>query len=283
MTVRMFLVVSSLIVFSISSTFTPTTSSHAQFKERLKLVVFLDKSESMKEELPLVADLSERIIEKLDQRCAEYSIAVSELEYGDIQSDPVGIIGNPAFITEEHPNPAEALRERILAYLPTSQNCIQPRPGGCVSKSANHVGTLEYTYSSIVTTFQKNKLEIFNEPIRHLATLLITDAAPLFEPYTVDEALDHINSFISLDKFSATTLSHENWNNPFDQSCTMDFSSRVKYTIHDLQSLKRFSQLTQGSSFNICDSRSQSFKQRLKWQIESFINEVILKSCLLIS
>jgi hypothetical protein len=253
-------------------------------EERVKVIFFLDRSTSMKEELQVIADLSDQITEQLESRCSRFSIAVSELEYGDIQSAPVGIVGYPAFITEEHPSPAEALKERILSNLPT-ESCT--KPGGCVRTSAPHVGTEEFTYSSIVTTFQINRNQIFDEPIRHLSTFIVTDAAPLAEPYTVDQAIGHIESFIPLDRFSSTSLSHENWSNLFNAQCSMDLPDRshwmTPYTMHDLQNLNRFSLSTNGYAFNICNGRTQSLRETLRVQIEDFINEVILKGCFLVS
>ena len=248
-------------------------------QDRLKLILFLDKSTSMEDELQVLADLSEQITEKLSNRCSEYSIAVSELEYGDIQSDPVGLIGFPAFITEEHPNPAEALKERILSNLPT-QDCSSRE--SCISRSAAHVGTKEFTYSSVVTTFQRNRNQIFNEPIRHLSAFIVTDAAPLAEPYSVDQAVEHIGSFIPLNKFSATTLSHENWND-IRGSCTLDLPDRISYTNNDLKRLNRFAHYTHGFAFNICESRSPNMKVLLEQQIDDFLNDIIMRGCLLVS
>ena len=251
-------------------------------EERVKLILFLDKSTSMGDELTVIADLADQITNRLDSRCSSYSIAVSELRYGDIASDPVGIIGYPAFITEEHPHPAQELRDRILAYSPT-ESCVVP--GDCTIEPANHVGTLEYTYSSIVTTFQKNKNQIFDEqPIRHLSTLIVTDAAPLSEPYSIESALKHIESFIPLSRFSTTSLSHENWHDITNSSCVMDLPSKMDhYSIDNLKGLHNFAQSTYGSSFNICDSRSKNLRKRLELQIKDFIDEVILKGCLLTS
>lgn len=181
--------------------------------------------------------------------------------------------------TPIHPNPAQELKNRILSNLPT-ENCT---PEDCFKNSAPRVGTQEYTYSSIVSTFQRNRNQIFNEPIRHLSTLIVTDAAPIVEPYSVEAALRHIESFIPLDRFSNTSLSHENWNRVRDPFCTMDLPGRMTYTTYDLQNLSRFSHDSHGFSFNICESRSKRLKERLEQQIEDFLNEVILKGCLLIS
>ena len=249
-------------------------------EERVKVVFFLDKSASMKDKLVILGDLADSIVEKLDSRCSQFSLAVSELEYGDIQGDPKGIIGYPAFVTEEHPNPGQELKNRILAYLP-QENCV--KPNSCFTVSADHVGTREFTYSSVITTLQMNKKQIFNEPIKHLATLVVTDAAPLVEPYSVEGAVNLIENFIPLNKFSNTSLSHESWNNIFDPICTMDIPDRMAYTTDDLKRLTRFSALTNGFGLNICDGKYNNLRGHLESQINDFLDEVILKGCLLVS
>ena len=255
-------------------------SATASEEERVKVVFFLDRSPSMKNKLIILGDLAGSIVNKLNKRCSQFSLAVSELEYGDIQSAPKGIIGYPAFVTEDHPNPVQELKNRILAYLP-QKKCIEPN--NCTTVSADHVGTREFTYSSVITTLQMNRQQIFNNPIKHLATLVVTDAAPLVEPYTVEDAVNIVQNFIPLDKFSNTSLSHENWSNLFDPNCSMDMPYRMSYTPDDLKRLTRFSAQTKGFGLNICDAKYKSLRNRLKSQIDAFLNEVILKGCLLLS
>jgi len=234
----------------------------------------------MHDELEVFAELADSITEKLENRCSRYSVAISELEYGD-KDLPMGIIGYPAFITEDHPNPAQELKNRITSNLPV-ESCDHKNV--CLETAADHVGLKEFTYSSIVTTLQINKNQIFNEPISHLATLILTDAAPVVEPYTVHSALEHINTFIPLDKFSSSSISHTNWSRPISQTCSIDTPDHPSnYNTGDYQQLDYFVRQTNGMSLNICNSRDSRKKELLKEQINDFINDVILKGCQLYS
>lgn len=246
-------------------------------EKNVKLIILVDRSSSMSPERSKISNVVDILTEKLEAHCSHYSIAVGELNYNDKsglrgillgdQDDPKNP-QNPIFVTEKTEKGVELLASRIKDASDRGvcgSDCVMVR---------QRVGSEEVTYSSLVDVVENYKNEITETPLDFLATLVITNTAPIFESMKAQEALERISKIQPTDIYMSTDISYNNWDREYE-SCRLDMPrdfSIDDFSSYTLNSLRLFSELSGGQSFNICRPMDYDI------QLEEFINLVLVRA-----
>ncbi|MCB0408189.1 MAG: hypothetical protein KDD34_08300, partial [Bdellovibrionales bacterium] len=232
----------------------------------------VDMSDSMNKKRDAVAQVAEKITERLGKQCQQYEIGVSNLVYKErvqIGGELVVNYGEPAFITENTKNGVELLKERITAKTYYQEN-----------KSIEFMyaaGTSEKTYSSVLLTLpehlKKSPSGLNNDSL--VGVLILSDAAPFFEDLPPQQALSQIQASLHGRPFMASSLG---------ASSLQCLDSPIKpgelewdQLVHQLTWLEEFSKNSYGYHWNICSDLD------MDQSIDRFLNMLLQAAgCLLI-
>lgn len=238
----------------------------------------------MAEPRKVVGNLVNILTSELESICGRFQIAVSEIDYEEFGFGNLKILGgfspnSPYFINQNTPNGMDLLRNRIMCggdqLLPDQMNCPPPK---YPSEST------ELTYSSIAASVKKEQ-ERFSK-VRSLGALLITNGIPMFEPMSVEGALEQIHKVVPAERFVASSISYtkltdkstnEDQRGGACEPDTFGRDSNQPFSLIDAQKLEQFMKATGGRSFNFC--APWIYEQELR----EFIRTLIHKSYCLIA
>lgn len=233
------------------------------------LVIYVDQSGTMQISRKSVATLANIATSEFQKYCGRYEVAISGIDYAEFGQGSLKLLGrsndeSPQFITEQTKDGLQLIRNRIECGSDKTlgeSDCGVPDFPAAAS---------EITYSSIASSIL-NESKKFSK-VHFLGALLITDAVPAFEYYSVSEALTTIHGVIDPNKFMASSISYTNWKENDDFSCTPDRNSSGNLSEDKMMAIEIFTHATGGSSFNIC----RTFEYEVP--IRKFVRDLIEKT-----
>ncbi|NQZ02086.1 MAG: hypothetical protein HRT45_15610 [Bdellovibrionales bacterium] len=221
----------------------------------MTLLVYVDMSASMTTHRNQLADMAGWITDELKAKCGDYEVLVNNLTYETEFAKGGEIVrgkDQPAWVTKDTPNGKEIIRRRI-AY-----NSWDP---AFYYTTMLNSDSREKTYSSVLETLPQ-RLALApsgNSPGSAVGILILTDAAPVFETHSPEDAsLMLINQLGprpymvgALGARSESCMDTSYANNEFSEELIQADPSKINW-------LNEFVALNQGYNWSICaDDRDE--------------------------